>query len=125
MNAMVLGINKVLFIREIMPTDEVMNNALHLKTVCNLRLYNTLKNDMDYYRIKQDEFVNSQNFSITWEYLTNYKRDKTIFHRKMQTLSFKRGKTYAATKTGTIVYFNPGIQGWWDTERKIIYATRV
>jgi hypothetical protein len=66
---------------------------------------------MDYYGIKRDEFVKSQNFNIAAEYLTKYKRAKTIFHRKMQTLSFKRGKTYAATKTGTIVYFNPGIQG--------------
>ena len=111
MNAMDVGINKVLFIREIMPVDELLDDALHFKTERDLRLYNTLKNDMDYYGIKRDEFVKSQNFSIAAEYLTKYKRARTIFHRQLQTLSFKSGKTYAATKTGTIVYFNPRIQG--------------
>jgi hypothetical protein len=31
MNAMDVGINKVLFIREIMPIDELLDDALHLK----------------------------------------------------------------------------------------------
>jgi hypothetical protein len=93
MNTMALGINKVLFIREIMPADELLDDALHFKTECDLTLYNRLKNDMDYYGIKRDEFVKSQNFSIAAEYLTKYKRAKTIFHRQLQTLSFKYGRT--------------------------------
>jgi hypothetical protein len=93
MNTMALGINKVLFIREIMPADELLDDALHFKTECDLTLYNRLKNDMDYYGIKRDEFVKSQNFSIAEEYLTKYKRAKTIFHRQLQTLSFKYGRT--------------------------------
>ncbi len=32
MNAMSPGINRVLFIREIMPTDELIDDALHFKT---------------------------------------------------------------------------------------------
>ena len=111
MNAMTPGINQVLFIREIMPTDVLIDDAFHFKTDRDLALYKTLKNDMDYYGMKRDEFVKSQNFSIASEYLTKYKRAKTIFHRQLQTLSFKSGKTYAATNMGCIVYFNPRIQG--------------
>jgi hypothetical protein len=70
MNAMDVGINKVLFFREIMPVDELLADALHFKTERDVRLYNTLKNDMDYYGIKRDEFVKSQNFSIAAEYLS-------------------------------------------------------
>jgi len=73
--------------------DELLDDALHFKTECDLTLYNRLKNDMDYYGIKRDEFVKSQNFSIAAEYLTKYKRAKTIFHRQLQTLSFKYGRT--------------------------------
>ena len=61
--------------------------------------------------MKRDEFVKSENFIIAAEYLTKYKWARTIFHRQAQTLSFNSGKTYTATKTGTIVYFNPWIQG--------------
>ncbi|MCX6175877.1 MAG: hypothetical protein NTZ00_00685, partial [Bacteroidetes bacterium] len=87
MNAMTPGINQVLFIREIMPTDVLIDDAFHFKTDRDLALYKTLKNDMDYYGMKRDEFVKSQNFSIASEYLTKYKRAKTIFHRQLQTLS--------------------------------------
>jgi hypothetical protein len=111
MNAMTPGINQVLFIREIMPTDVLIDDEFHFKTDRDLALYKTLKNDMDYYGMKRDEFVKSQNFSTASEYLTKYKRAKTIFHRQLQTLSFKSGKTYAATNMGCIVYFNPRIQG--------------
>jgi hypothetical protein len=38
MNAMDLGIIKVLFIREIMPVDELLDDALHFKTERDLRL---------------------------------------------------------------------------------------
>jgi hypothetical protein len=38
----------------------------------------------------------------------------------MQTLSFKSGKTYACTKLGAIVYFNPRIQGWLETIQNAI-----
>jgi hypothetical protein len=111
MNAMTPGINQFLFIREIMPTDELIDDELEFKTMPDLTQYRTLQNDMDYYGMKRDEFVKSQNFSIAGEYLTKYKRAKTIFHRQLQTLSFKSGKTYAATNMGCIVYFNPRIQG--------------
>jgi hypothetical protein len=111
MNAMSPGINRVLFIREIMPDDQLIDDAFHFKTDRDLALYKTLKNDMDYYRIKTDEYKKIQNFSVAAEYLTKYKRAKTIFHRQLQTLSFKSGKTYAATNMGCIVYFNPRIQG--------------
>ena len=52
---------------------------------------------MDYYANERDEFVKGQNFSIAAEYLTKYKRARPIFHRQLQTISFKSGKTYAAT----------------------------
>ncbi len=111
MNAMSPGINRVLFIREIMPDDELIDDELEFKTMQDLTQYRTLQNDMEYYRIKTDEYKKIQNFSIAAEYLTKYKRAKTIFHRQLQTLSFKSGKTYAATNMGCIVYFNPPIQG--------------
>jgi len=111
MNAMSPGINRVLFIREIMPDDELIDDELEFKTMQDLTQYRTLQNDMEYYRIKTDEYKKIQNFSIAAEYLTKYKRAKTIFHRQIQTLSFKSGETYAATNMGCIVYFNPRIQG--------------
>ncbi len=111
MNAMSPGINRVLFIREIMPDDELIDDELEFKTMQDLTQYRTLQNDMEYYRIKTDEYKKIQNFSIAAEYLTKYKRAKTIFHRQLQTLSFKSGETYAATNMGCIVYFNPRIQG--------------
>ena len=45
MNAMTPGINQVLFIREIMPTDVVIDDAFHFKTDRDLALYKTLIND--------------------------------------------------------------------------------
>ena len=111
MNAMAPGINRVLFIREIMPEDELLNDELEFKTPEALKMYLTLRNDMEFYRNKRDVLVKEQNFHLAADYLDKYKQKKTILHRAMQTLSFKSGKTYACTKLGAIVYFNPRIQG--------------
>jgi hypothetical protein len=111
MNAMDVGINKALFIREIMPVDELLDAALHFKTERDLRLYNTLKNDMDYYGIKRDEFVKSQNFSIADEYLTKYKRAITIIHRQLQTLSPKAAKPTPPQKRGLLCTSIHGFSG--------------
>ena len=42
MNAMAPGINRVLFIREIMPEDELLNDELEFKTPEALKMYLTL-----------------------------------------------------------------------------------
>ena len=39
MNAMAPGINRVLFIREIMPEDELLNDELEFKTPEALKMY--------------------------------------------------------------------------------------
>ncbi len=111
MNAMAQGINRVLFIREIMPEDELLNDELEFKTSEALKMYLTLRNDMEFYRNKRDVLVKEQNFHLAADYLVKYKQKKKILHRAMQTLSFKSGKPYACTKLGAIVYFNPRIQG--------------
>ena len=111
MNVLAPGINQILFIREITPEDELINDELVFQTDAAYRTYLTMLNDMNYYKAKRDACVADQNFSLAADYLAKFKQKKMILHRAMQTLSFKSGKPYAATKGATIVYFNPRVQG--------------
>ncbi len=111
MNVLAPGINQILFIREITPEDELINDELVFQTDAAYRTYLTMLNDMNYYKAKRDACVADQNFSVAADYLAKFKQKKMILHRAMQTLSFKSGKPYAATKGATIVYFNPRLQG--------------
>ena len=111
MNVLAPGINQILFIREITPEDELINDELVFQTDAAYRTYLTMLNDMNYYKAKRDACVADQNFSVAADYLAKFKQKKMILHRAMQTLSFKSGKPYAATKGATIVYFNPRVQG--------------
>jgi hypothetical protein len=74
MNAMAPGINRVLFIREIMPEDELLNDELEFKTPEALKMYLTLRNDMEFYRNKRDVLVKEQNFHLAADYLVKYKQ---------------------------------------------------
>lgn len=111
LNTMALGINQILFIREITPDDELVNDELEFKTAAAHKIYLTLRNDMEFYKTKRDNYVKIQSFQLAAQYTDKYKNKKMILHRAMQTLSFKSGKSYAATNGGCIVYFNPRVQG--------------
>ena len=111
MNALAPGINKILFIREITPEDELLYDELVFQSDAAYQTYLTMLNDMNYYKSKRDACVARQNFELATDYLDKFKKKKMILHRAIQTLSFKSGKPYAATKGATIVYFNPRVQG--------------
>jgi len=111
LNVLAPGINKILFIREIIPEDVLISVELVFQTDAAYRTYLTMLNDMNYFKAKRDACVTEQSFELAADYSDKYKKKKMILHRAMQTLSFKSGKTYAATKGATIVYFNPRVQG--------------
>ena len=111
LNVLAPGINKILFIREISPEDVLINDELVFQTDAAYRTYLTMLNDMNYYKAKCDACVTEQSFELAADYSDKYKKKKIILYRAMQTLSFRNGKTYAATKGATIVYFNERVQG--------------
>ena len=90
---------------------EQQSLALKTQLATSYQTYLTMLNDMNYYKAKRDACVADQNFSLAADYLAKFKQKKMILHRAIQTLSFKSGKPYAATKGATIVYFNPMVQG--------------
>ena len=74
MNALAPGINKILFIREITPEDELLNDELLFQSDAAYQTYLTMLNDMNYYKSKRDACVARQNFELATDYFDKFKK---------------------------------------------------